>query len=99
MVARATMPSSITTQEQFVVWAIQALDIAVPTQAVLERPNLTSFNCEWQQIKAPDGVLYFVGRVVIPMAKIDTLPAGSKAWLAALNIPQAGVIPAYYSAN
>jgi hypothetical protein len=99
MSAKATPPTNIVLQEQLVMWAIIALDTSVPTQAVLERPNLTSFNCEWQLIKTPEGVEAFVGRVVLPLATIDELPAGSKFWLQAKNIPSSAAIAAYYSTN
>lgn len=99
MVAKVTQPSAIASQEQAVMHAIMALDIAAPNQAVLERPNLTSFNVEWQLIKSPDGTEVFIGRVVLPVASIDTLEPGAKLWLAAKPIPGAAAIPAYYGTN
>lgn len=76
-----------------------SLDFAAPTQAMLERPNLLSFNVEWFITKTPDGVQIFVGRVVLPLDDVANVPAGSKPWIQARDIPQSAIIPAYYSTN
>lgn len=99
MVAKATLPGAITTQEQLVMWSIMALDESNPKGAVLERPNLVSFYVEWQLVKSPDGQDLFVGRVVLPINGFSTLAAGSKPWLAAKELPQGAAISAYYSSN
>ena len=100
MVLKASaVPSNITRQEQLIAWAIMALDESTPSQTVLERPNLVSFNTEYQIIKSPSGQQLFVGRVVLPMDELSALPAGAKPWIAMLDIPQAATINAYYTAN
>jgi hypothetical protein len=100
MVARvATIPAAITTQEQLVMWAIMALEESVPSLSYLERPGVTSWADEWQKVKGGDGREYFVGRVVIPLNELSSIPAGGKVWLQAAEHPGAAVIPAYYASN
>lgn len=99
MTAVIATPSNCTRQEQKVMNAIMALDFATPTQSMLERPNLVSFNCEWFLTKTPDGVQIFVGRVVLPLDDVSAIPAGAKPWIQARDIPQSAIIPAYYSTN
>lgn len=100
MVARvATIPAAITTQEQLCMWAIQALEESVPSLAYLERPGVTSWAGEWQKVKGGDNREYFVGRVVIPLNAISSVPSGGKDWLQAGENPGAAAIPAYYASN
>lgn len=99
MTALAALPSQITKQEQLVMWSIMALDATSPTGAILESTNLVSFYVQWQLSKTPDGTEVFIGRVVLPLANISSLPANSKAWLQANDLPQGATVPAYYTAN
>ncbi|MBW4473263.1 MAG: hypothetical protein KME45_23245 [Stenomitos rutilans HA7619-LM2] len=99
MVAKVAQPSNIVRQEQAVMHAIMALDYSAPTQNILERSNLVSFNVEWQIIKTPDGTEAFVGRVVLPLDNISQLPAASKPWLQAQDLPQGANISAYFGSN
>jgi hypothetical protein len=100
MVAKvATIPAAITTQEQLVMWAIQALEESVPSLSYLERPGVTSWAGEWQTVKGGDNKEYFVGRVVIPLNPVSDIPSGGKTWLQAAENPGAAVIPAYYATN
>lgn len=99
MTAVIATPDLITRQEQKAMNAIMSLDFACPTQTMLERPNLLSFNCEWFITKTPDGIQIFVGRLVLPLDDVSAVPAGSKPWIQARDIPQSAIIPAYYSTN
>lgn len=100
MVAKPSgTPSSITTQEQLLIWAIMAGTESFSQTAFAERPGLTSWACEWQVVKSPGDSQLFVGRVVIPMLPTSEVAANSKPWLGASTVPQAAVISSYYSSN
>ena len=100
MVARpSAIPSSITTHEQLMVWAILAGTEAFPVTAYTERPGLVSWACEYQEIRSPGDGQLIVGRFVLPLLDASALPSGSKPWLQVAEVPQGVVIPAYYSSN
>jgi hypothetical protein len=99
VVAKASLPSAIATQEQLAVWAIMALTETAPTQFLQERPGILSWYSEYQTVRSPNGELLFVGRVVIPLLEASALPSGAKPWLQSGVIPQGATVPAYYSAN
>jgi hypothetical protein len=95
----STIPSSISTVEEMVLWCTLILSETAYSETIYERQGVLSNYVDYLYTRSQVGTPIAICRIIVPLSETSGLAPSAKPWNLAQEIVGSTAPPAYYATN